>query len=134
MNKTYHLDELSEVAKEIIKNTTSKILLFNGEMGVGKTTLIKEIVKQLGSNDRVSSPTFSLVNEYKGTTDTIYHFDLYRLNDIEEAYQIGIEDYLYSNAWCLIEWPEKIKDFLPKKTTIIDIKAHLNEERVLEMR
>ncbi|EIJ40228.1 ATPase, YjeE family [Galbibacter orientalis DSM 19592] len=129
--KTYNLQDINKVAQEIIKEVTSKIIIFNGEMGAGKTTLIKKIVELLGSNDHVSSPTFSLVNEYKNKEGSIFHFDLYRINDIEEAYQIGIEDYLYSGSWCLIEWPDKIIDLLPEEAAIIDIKVLFNEERVL---
>ncbi|WP_456867315.1 tRNA (adenosine(37)-N6)-threonylcarbamoyltransferase complex ATPase subunit type 1 TsaE [Galbibacter sp. BG1] len=129
--KTYNLQDINKVAQEIIKEVTSKIIIFNGEMGAGKTTLIKKIVELLGSNDHVSSPTFSLVNEYKNKEGSIFHFDLYRINDIEEAYQIGIEDYLYSGSWCLIEWPDKIIDLLPEEVAIIDIKVLFNEERVL---
>jgi len=129
--KTYNLQDINEVAQEIIKEVASKIIIFNGEMGAGKTTLIKKIVELLGSNDHVSSPTFSLVNEYKNKEGSIFHFDLYRINDIEEAYQIGVEDYLYSGSWCLIEWPDKIIDLLPEEVAIIDIKVLFNEERVL---
>ena len=129
--KTYNLQDINEVAQEIIKEVASKIIIFNGEMGAGKTTLIKKIVELLGSNDHVSSPTFSLVNEYKNKEGSIFHFDLYRINNIEEAYQIGVEDYLYSGSWCLIEWPDKIIDLLPEEAAIIDIKVLFNEERVL---
>ena len=129
--KTYNLQDINKVAQEIIKEVASKIIIFNGEMGAGKTTLIKKIVELLGSNDHVSSPTFSLVNEYKNKEGSIFHFDLYRINDIEEAYQIGVEDYLYSGSWCLIEWPDKIIDLLPEEVAIIDIKVLFNEERVL---
>ena len=129
--KTYNLQDINEVAQEIIKEVASKIIIFNGEMGAGKTTLIKKIVELLGSNDHVSSPTFSLVNEYKNKEGSIFHFDLYRINNIEEAYQIGVEDYLYSGSWCLIEWPDKIIDLLPEEAATIDIKVLFNEERVL---
>ncbi|MCF8714165.1 tRNA (adenosine(37)-N6)-threonylcarbamoyltransferase complex ATPase subunit type 1 TsaE [Joostella atrarenae] len=131
ITRTYTLDELDKIAKEIVLHAKNKIILFKGEMGAGKTTLIKKIVEELGSQDHVSSPTFSLVNEYQGTNDTIYHFDLYRIEDVEEIHNIGFEDYIYSNAWCFIEWPDKIMDFLPKEVTVIDIKTHLNDERTL---
>ena len=94
IKKKYTLKLIPKIAKEIIKNAKGKILLFNGEMGAGKTTLIKEISKQLGVKDITSSPTFSLVNEYQTNRgETIYHFDFYRVNDEEEAYDMGIEDY-----------------------------------------
>lgn len=114
MNKNYSLLDVNRVSKDIIKNSKYKILLFHGEMGVGKTTLIKEICKELGTNDITSSPTFSIVNEYKTKTNhTIYHFDFYRINNEEEAYNIGVEDYFDSGAWCLIEWPSVIQNLLP---------------------
>ena len=114
MNKIYSLQELSAIAKEIILQSNNKILLFYGQMGVGKTTLIKEICRQLGVLDNISSPTFSLVNEYQTSTqEIIYHFDFYRIDDEEEALDMGIEDYFESQNWCLIEWPENIENLLP---------------------
>ncbi|WGH76073.1 tRNA (adenosine(37)-N6)-threonylcarbamoyltransferase complex ATPase subunit type 1 TsaE [Tenacibaculum tangerinum] len=122
MNKNYSLNELTAIAEEIIAVAQHKILLFYGEMGVGKTTLIKEICNVLGAEDIAHSPTFSLVNEYKtDTNNTIYHFDFYRIEDEEEAYDMGIEDYLYSNHWCLIEWPENVKNLLPLDVASISI-------------
>ena len=132
MNITYTIKELNTVANNIIKNATTKTLIFKGEMGVGKTTLIKAIVKQLGCIDTVSSPTFSIVNEYKTNTDLIYHFDLYRLNDIEEAYNFGIEDYLYNQNWVIIEWPDIIEDILPEKYDIINLSINQDQTRVLK--
>ena len=106
MNKNYSLLNLNQIAKDIIKNSKHKVLLFYGDMGVGKTTIIKEICKELGTDDITSSPTFSIVNEYiTSNGDTIYHFDFYRLNNEEEAYNIGVEDYFHTDAWCFIEWP-----------------------------
>ena len=100
MNKNYSLEQLREIAEEVIQLSKHKILLFNGEMGVGKTTLIKEICRVLGVEDTISSPTFSLVNEYvTSNVETVYHFDFYRKNDEEEALDMGIEDYFYSNNW-----------------------------------
>jgi tRNA threonylcarbamoyladenosine biosynthesis protein TsaE len=113
MNKTYALENLSAIAKSIIETAQHKVLLFNGEMGVGKTTLIKQLCKELGSEDNISSPTFSLVNEYNAKDEIIYHFDFYRIEDEEEALDIGLEDYLYSNNWCFIEWPQNIENLLP---------------------
>jgi len=124
MNKNYSLSDVNRIAKDIIKNSIQKILLFHGEMGVGKTTLIKEICKELGTDDITSSPTFSIVNEYKtNTNDTIYHFDFYRINNEEEAYNIGVEDYFDSDAWCLIEWPSVIQNLLP----LDYVNIHLSE-------
>lgn len=123
MNKDYSLDQISTIAKEIIQTVPNKILLFYGAMGSGKTTLIKEIVKELGVHEVANSPTFSLVNEYlsdKG--ETIYHFDFYRIDSEEEAYDIGVEEYFYSNAWCFIEWPNKVENLLPLESVAIHIK------------
>ncbi len=134
MKKNYSLQDISEVAKEVIANAKHKVLLFYGEMGVGKTTLIKEIEKQLGVLDNVSSPTFSLVNEYLSTSkEKIYHFDFYRIHKEEEALDMGIEEYFYSNCWCLVEWPNKIENLLPLKSVIISITAKENQLRTIEL-
>lgn len=133
MTIVYTIDELAETAQKLITNTKCKILLFNAEMGVGKTTLIKEICSQLGVQDAITSPTYSLVNEYKGTTDTIYHFDFYRIQNEEEAYDIGFEEYLQTNAWIFIEWPDKILNLLPKNNATIKISLLENGKRVLEL-
>ncbi|WP_322969638.1 tRNA (adenosine(37)-N6)-threonylcarbamoyltransferase complex ATPase subunit type 1 TsaE [Faecalibacter sp. LW9] len=97
------LDQIPEVAGEILKQLEYKLICFEGEMGAGKTTFIKEFVKLLGTDDDISSPTFSIVNEYDTEKGKVYHFDFYRLNDEEEALDFGIEDYFYSNAYCLME-------------------------------
>ncbi|MDP3946920.1 MAG: tRNA (adenosine(37)-N6)-threonylcarbamoyltransferase complex ATPase subunit type 1 TsaE [Lutibacter sp.] len=135
MIKNYALDELPAIAKEVIKSAKNKVLLFYGEMGVGKTTLIKEIVKQLGSSDGVSSPTFSLVNEYHAVNgDKIYHFDFYRINNEYEALDIGVEEYFYSDCWCLIEWPNKVENLLPLNSVTITITANKDQLRTIELR
>lgn len=133
MKIVYELDNIKDVAKQIISNVTSRTLLFNGNMGVGKTTLIKTIVEALGSKDEVSSPTFSIVNEYEANNGLIYHFDLYRISDIEEAYNFGIEDYLDSNHWKLIEWPEKIKPILFDDFNEIFIELNSENNRILKL-
>lgn len=130
---SYELNEVEHVAKQLIKHATSKTLLFYGNMGVGKTTLIKAIVAALGSKDEVSSPTFSIVNEYEIEDGLIYHFDLYRINDIEEAYNFGIEDYLYSEHYKLIEWPEKIEPVLFNKFDEIFIEFSSENKRILKL-
>ncbi len=135
MNRNYFLEDISVIAKEIISSVRSKTLLFYGEMGTGKTTLIKEIVKQLGVEDVVHSPTFSLVNEYlsrKG--ETIYHFDFYRIEQEEEAYDIGIEEYFYENNWCLIEWPEKVENLLPLESVVIRLKMNPDNSRTIQIK
>jgi len=135
MNKTYSLENIPEIAKELISNVKSRYLLFYGEMGTGKTTLIKEIVSQLGVQDVTHSPTFSLVNEYlsqKG--ETIYHFDFYRIEHEEEAYDIGIEEYFYGNNWCLIEWPEKVENLLPLESVEIRLTLNPDHTRTIQIK
>ena len=135
MKKNYTIEELPQIAKDVIANSKHKIILFYGEMGVGKTTLIKEIVKQLGILDNVSSPTFSLVNEYHSkNNDKVFHFDFYRIDKEEEALDMGIEEYFYSNSWCLIEWPNKVENLLPLKSVIINITANDNQLRTIELK
>ncbi|WP_028607444.1 tRNA (adenosine(37)-N6)-threonylcarbamoyltransferase complex ATPase subunit type 1 TsaE [Olleya sp. ITB9] len=131
MELNYNLEDVEAIAKQILETTTSKTILFEGEMGVGKTTLIKTLVKLLGSIDNVSSPTFSLVNEYKGQNDTIYHFDLYRIEDETELYDFGIDTYLYSNNYVLVEWPELLKPLIQDNYSIIRIKLSENSTRNL---
>lgn len=134
MEITYELNDLDSVANQVIDSLKSKILLFYGDMGVGKTTLIKAIIKALGSNDVVSSPTFSIVNEYElNGEDKVYHFDLYRINDLEEAYNFGIEEYLYSNHWIIIEWPEIIEDILTDEVDIIHLNIESENKRNLKL-
>ncbi len=133
MELTYTQDEISEVAEEILKSSNSKIFLFYGEMGVGKTTLIKEIVKQLGVTEISGSPSFSIVNEYGGSEGVIYHFDFYRINNIVEAYDIGVEDYFYSDHYIFIEWPDKIKELLPENSIAISIQKNKNGTRTLKI-
>ena len=133
MEISYQLNEVEHVAKQLINNATTKTLLFYGNMGVGKTTLIKALVKALGSDDIVSSPTFSIVNEYKLKNDKVFHFDLYRLEDINEAYNFGIEEYLDSDNWKLIEWPEKIESILFDDYNSINIEFDNLNNRLLKL-
>jgi tRNA threonylcarbamoyladenosine biosynthesis protein TsaE len=130
---TYSLDQLEDVSKYILKNTGSKIFLFFGEMGVGKTTLIKALVKALGSEDNVSSPTYSLVNEYLADGKPIYHFDFYRINSIEEVYDMGFEDYLSQDAYIIIEWPELIETLWPEHYMRIDLSLAEKNRRQIEV-
>ena len=125
MEYKFNVSDLPHIAKEILLKVPNKTLLFYGTMGVGKTTLIKEISKQLGVTDIINSPTFSLVNEYEIVNDKIYHFDFYRIKTEEEALDIGIEDYFFSEYWKLIEWPEKVSNLLPPNST--KIKMHKNK-------
>lgn len=120
------LSELSEAAKIILENLEHKVVLFEGEMGAGKTTLIKEMLKQAGSSDRGASPTFSLVNEYLTPKGKIYHFDLFRVKSEEEALDFGIEEYLDSGHFCFIEWPDTIRSLIPEKHHSVKIIVESN--------
>ena len=135
MVSKYTLDDLPIIAKQIIGHVSSKTLLFYGDMGVGKTTLIKELSKQLKVDDVVSSPTFSLVNEYLSSEGkTIYHFDFYRIEDETEALDIGIEDYFYSDAWCFVEWPDKVKNLLPLNAVVIHLSINEDHTRTISIK
>ena len=133
MNRDYTLEELTSVAEDILKNANHKIILFNGEMGVGKTTLIKELCKVLGVTDIASSPTFSLVNEYETKeNEIVYHFDFYRIKNHYEALDIGIDDYFCSGYWNFIEWPEKITNLLPEEVMVVNLEIISTTERSIE--
>ena len=121
MEFTYTLSEIDIIAEKILPYLQSKVVIFKGGMGFGKTTLIKALVRALGSTDNVSSPTFSLVNPYEGANDKIYHFDFYRIKNEEEAFDIGFEEYLYSGDWCFIEWAERVEKYLPETYTIVEL-------------
>jgi len=124
------LSQLPSIATEIISfANTSRIFLFYGEMGAGKTTLIKSLCESLGVTEPVTSPTFSIVNEYIGTKNKIYHFDFYRLKTQTEALDLGYEEYFYSDAWCFIEWPDKIPGLLPDHYIKINIEVLDNNSR-----
>lgn len=123
--RAYTLADLPEVAADLIGQISTPILLFTGEMGSGKTTLIKAMCSALGVSDEVNSPTFALVNEYQTEVgEAIYHFDFYRLNEPEEALDMGVEEYFDSGAICLVEWPEKISKFLPANFGLIKLKMN----------
>lgn len=125
--KTFRItqeSDLTEVADALMPMLGQhSIVCFEGEMGAGKTTLIKVICKLLGVQDSMSSPTFSIVNEYRdGDGKAIYHFDFYRIEQISEALDIGVDEYFYSGDLCLIEWPERIKELIPEQHLEISIK------------
>ena len=132
MTITYELSDIDSVAERIINNAKSKTLLFYGEMGAGKTTLIKSLIKALGSKDSVSSPTFSLVNEYESKEGSIYHFDFYRIEDENEALDMGIEDYLNKDSWKMIEWPQNISKLLDFPTQILELTVDEKGLRMLK--
>lgn len=116
------LDELDSVAQAVIDSLNGRtVVAFDAPMGAGKTTLISRIAALLGAEDDVTSPTFAIVNQYEGTERTIYHFDMYRIERIEEALDFGSEEYLSSGELCLVEWPEKIEALLPDDTMVVKI-------------
>ncbi len=121
MEFEFSIAEIDNAAKNIIESNPRKIILFNGEMGAGKTTLIKAICEQLGASGNISSPTFSLVNEYPIPDGKIFHFDMYRLKTPSEALDMGIEEYFDSGHWCFVEWPEKIEGLIPDDHSVVDI-------------
>ena len=138
MKRTIHItseEELTQVADAILAATGRRtVVAFRGEMGAGKTTLIREIVARLGSTDTVTSPTFAIVNQYKGKNRrTIYHFDFYRIDDIREAYDFGYEEYFYSGDLCLVEWPEKIERLLPEQVVTVRIAVDSETARTFEI-
>lgn len=123
--KSVNLTALNKVAKNLINQFPEhRIFAFYGKMGAGKTTFIQSVCKVLGSDDNVTSPTFALINEYKTNKIlSIFHFDFYRINHIEEAFDLGYEDYLYSGNYCLIEWPEMIESLLPSNIVKVNIEV-----------
>jgi tRNA threonylcarbamoyladenosine biosynthesis protein TsaE len=131
---TYSLDDVDAIAKKIIEAVDSKIIVLHGDMGVGKTTLVKSIANALGSKDVVSSPTFSIVNEYEISDGLLYHFDLYRIDNLEDAFNFGIEDYLYSEHWMVIEWPELIIPLLNDSYTSIYLSINTEKLRKITLK
>lgn len=127
----YTIKELDKVSKEILDHASSKTLCFFGEMGSGKTTLIKALVRKLGGGQQANSPTFGIVNEYHNNSGDLlgYHFDFYRLENEEEALDLGLEDYFSQNTWVFIEWPEKIINHLPVNCTKLVIEVIDPESR-----
>ena len=131
------LDEIDKVAEDFIQyisesDLESNIFAFYGKMGAGKTTFIKAICKALGVKDIVNSPTFTIINEYKSSRGfSIYHFDFYRINKLQEAYDIGTEDYFAGSGLCLIEWPEKIAEILPEDHIIVTITTNPDLSRTV---
>jgi tRNA threonylcarbamoyladenosine biosynthesis protein TsaE len=132
MNIVFSLEEIDTAAKQVLDSNPEKVILFNGEMGAGKTTFIKVLCKILGVKNPTSSPTFSLVNEYQTTTNQlVYHFDVYRLKQQSEALDMGIDEYLYSGNYCFIEWAEKISDLIPENHSVITISTLADGKRSL---
>ena len=123
-----NLDRLPEIAKEILANCKSKKIAFYGNLGAGKTTFIKELCTQLGVKEIVNSPSFTILNEYSAK-QKIYHFDFYRIKNAEEIYELGYEEYFFSQEYVFIEWPEKIDDMLPDFFTKFFIEITENSKR-----
>ena len=128
------LSELKNVAQEVIESLEGRtVVLLRGEMGAGKTTLISRIAAYLGAEDTVTSPTFALVNQYEGSDCRIYHFDFYRIEEIEEVFDLGYEEYFYSGDLCFVEWPEKIEPLLPDDAMTVRITVGDDEHRIFEI-
>ena len=132
---SYSLDRIDEVAQQLLQAAgEQKVWVFRGQMGAGKTTLIKAIAKALRVVDPVSSPTFGIVNEYHTHSHgLVFHFDFYRLEDPLEALDIGIEEYFYRGNYCLLEWAEKIGQFLPDNFFLIDLTIASETGRTLTL-
>ena len=130
---TYELAHLKTVSRDLIASFSSKVVVFKGAVGAGKTTLIKSLLKEMGSDDIVHSPSFSIVNEYATPSGKVYHFDLYRVEDPSELWDIGFEDYLTSGAWLFIEWPEIIIEVLPSNFNCIAISFEAEMSRSLKL-
>ena len=128
------LSELERVAEEILSALGERrVVLLRGGMGAGKTTLVSRIASKLGAEDTVTSPTFALVNQYEGREGTIYHFDFYRINRVEEVFDLGYEEYFYSGDLCLVEWPEKIERLMPDDLVEVRITVDSPTERTFEI-
>lgn len=125
------LEDYPQAAREFISQMQrARIFAFYGKMGSGKTTLIKSICEELGVEDSINSPTFAIVNEYEDREQrTIFHFDFYRIKSLEEVYNMGYEEYVYSDAICFMEWPELIEELLPEETTKVYIEENSEGER-----
>jgi tRNA threonylcarbamoyladenosine biosynthesis protein TsaE len=134
MEISFSLDQLEEVANKILDQNPNKVILFHGEMGVGKTTLIKVLAKKLGVNDVTSSPTFSLVNEYQiADNQKVFHFDFYRIKNEIEALDMGADEYFYSGNWCFIEWADKVENLIPESHSVISISILPDGNRFLSL-
>lgn len=134
MKKRFDINEIDSVAKEVISALGNyKLVRLIGEMGAGKTTLIKSICKQLGVEEEVNSPTFAIVNEYKGNIADVFHFDFYRVNTLQEAIDLGLDEYLYSDHYVFMEWPQLVDEYLPDEVATITIKETENGLREVEV-
>ena len=129
------VDKIQEAARQFVRQMgDAKVFAFYGKMGAGKTTFIKAICQELGVEDVITSPTFALVNEYTaGDGSPIFHFDFYRIKKLEEVYDMGYEDYFYSGALCLMEWPELVEELLPQGAVAVTIHANADGSRSIDV-
>ena len=129
--KADHLKELPEIARKLVEQfPEERVFAFYGKMGAGKTTFIQSVCRVLGSDDTVTSPTFALINEYNTKKNgSVFHFDFYRIKNLDEVFDLGYEDYLYSGSYCLIEWPELIESLLPEKVVRVKIEVEPDGSR-----
>ncbi len=135
MQIQFALEDIDAAARAVLASDPHKIITFNGQMGAGKTTFINALSKAMGVSETTGSPTFSLVNEYRtNDSQVVYHFDVYRLKSETEAYDMGMDEYLYSGNWCLIEWAEKIPNLLPETHSAIDLEILPDGKRQLTLR
>ena len=127
--KASSLKDLDNIAKLLLeKFPNQRVFAFYGKMGAGKTTFIQAICRNLGSTDNITSPTFAIINEYNLPHSSLFHFDFYRIKNLEEAFDMGYEDYIYSGKYCLIEWPEMIESLLPEN--IVEVKINVLEDNL----
>ena len=133
--KATSVSDLKQIAVNLLNDFSSnKVIAFHGEMGAGKTTLIKELCNELGVEDVANSPTFSIVNEYLSNKgETLYHFDFYRVEEEEEVFDLGYEDYFYSGNYCFIEWPEIIPNLLPEHYVRVNINVDEENNRLISV-
>ncbi|HLP53488.1 MAG TPA: tRNA (adenosine(37)-N6)-threonylcarbamoyltransferase complex ATPase subunit type 1 TsaE [Fluviicola sp.] len=132
----HSLDDLPFVAKSFLESLGhNKVVVFDGQMGAGKTTFITAVLKAMGVTDPDGSPTYSIVNSYHSDYyGPVYHYDVYRLNSVEEALGIGMEETIYTDAWCFIEWGEKVREILPDDTVWVTIEANEAGERIIRLK
>ena len=134
MTRTFTLESLPDLARDLLAQPGPDVWIFRGNLGAGKTTLIQHLARALGVTEAVSSPTFSLVNEYRNSKgETIFHFDCYRLKSPEEALDFGIEEYLYSGNRCWMEWPERIEPLLPERYRELRLETNDAHSRTLTL-
>ncbi|HBL78191.1 MAG: tRNA (adenosine(37)-N6)-threonylcarbamoyltransferase complex ATPase subunit type 1 TsaE [Bacteroidetes bacterium GWF2_42_66] len=129
------LNDIKAAAKQFLHEyNRHRIFAFYGKMGSGKTTFIKALCEEMGSHDNVTSPTFSIINEYTTSSEVmIYHFDFYRIKNLQEAFDLGYEDYFFSGNYCFIEWPERVEQLLPEEFVKVEISVEANETRLIEV-